>query len=134
MFGFPQHVGREGSEDKTGLRNVRDPFLDDCLYFVSSSSRKFIRRSYDFSSSLKFKITEGYFRFRKYFGGSLYICQRSKTKVGCVFPMVISSGFKMEQHRTREYREDNGLKINSYRRSFLSFSYSVLFSANFDNS
>ena len=53
MFGFPQHVGSDGSEDNTGLRNVRDPFREDCLYFVNSSSRIFIRRSYDFNSSLE---------------------------------------------------------------------------------
>ena len=56
MFGFPQHVGSDGSEDNTGLRNVRDPFREDCLYFVNSSSRIFIRRSYDFNSSLETSI------------------------------------------------------------------------------
>ena len=100
MFGFPQHVGSDGSEDNTGLRNVRDPFREDCLYFVNSSSRIFIRRSYDFNSSLETSF--------------------SFTVKPLHMICYIYSGHIRE--------------INSYRRSFLSFSYSVLFSANLDNS
>ena len=53
LFVFPQHDGSDGSDDNTGLRNARDPFREDCLYFESSSSRILIRLSYDFNSSLK---------------------------------------------------------------------------------